>query len=508
DAFLATNLPYAEHTFDLVGRTLDAYAREWTRGRTDACEATWVRGEQSPERLDARMSCLDGRLTELSALATVYAHADAQTVQNAVAAAESLTLPARCEDAKTPARGAPPPSDPASAARVGALEKTLAEIKAERDAGHFKEALALAASALTDARALGHPELEAQALYLHGELLGLAGTEPKEAESALRDAAWAADRAGDDATRARAWIELLYVVGTLQHRASEVPLLDGQAMAAIARTGGDSDLELGRRRGLATLYREQGRYAESRTELEAALPMARTRYGPDSRQVAWCLNYMAWSLSYLGEPSLGTQYAEQALAMYERVLGPPHPEVGAALNTLGRLMSVQQKFPESEGYHRRAAAIAESAYGPDHRQVAVYSDNLADALTEQKKFPEAIALHLRSLAIYEKLFGPNHSQLVSALLGLGQTYLEAGDRASAREPLERALRLCGDGMDPLFRADVQFELARALEPRDAARARALMTACRDAYQSAEGDYPIQHANIAAWFKSHPEPRRP
>src|SRR5581483_1434374 len=67
-AFLATNLPYAEA----------ASLSFSTAMHQDACEATRVRGEQSEEVLDLRMACLSDRLRELQALTDVMLHADAE----------------------------------------------------------------------------------------------------------------------------------------------------------------------------------------------------------------------------------------------------------------------------------------------------------------------------------------------------------------------------------------------------------------------------------------------
>src|SRR5690606_20517133 len=42
-----------------VSRQLGAWGRRWTSGRTSACEATEIRGEQSAELMDLRIACYD-----------------------------------------------------------------------------------------------------------------------------------------------------------------------------------------------------------------------------------------------------------------------------------------------------------------------------------------------------------------------------------------------------------------------------------------------------------------
>ena len=58
EAFLATGKAYAADAFAGASAVLDRYARRWTELYVDVCEATHLRGEQSAEVLDLRMTCL------------------------------------------------------------------------------------------------------------------------------------------------------------------------------------------------------------------------------------------------------------------------------------------------------------------------------------------------------------------------------------------------------------------------------------------------------------------
>src|SRR5262249_1695273 len=139
-AFAAIGKPYAADARRSAEATLDTYARAWTDTRTDVCEATHVRGEQSAELLDTRMACLDDRLKELGALADVFLRADDDIVTNAVTASASLGSVASCKDVRLLAE-ARAPIDPAKAARAKELRGRLADLKALYDAGKYKDAL-------------------------------------------------------------------------------------------------------------------------------------------------------------------------------------------------------------------------------------------------------------------------------------------------------------------------------------------------------------------------------
>ena len=57
-AFERSGRSYAADTFWSVNRLFEDYLTRWSGIYTEACEATNVRGEQSPEILDLRMACL------------------------------------------------------------------------------------------------------------------------------------------------------------------------------------------------------------------------------------------------------------------------------------------------------------------------------------------------------------------------------------------------------------------------------------------------------------------
>jgi hypothetical protein len=97
-AFLATGLPYAQSTFDGVARGLDHLAAAWKTMHRSACEATRVRGEQSPELLDLRMQCLDNQRRALAATTELFSRADAKVVQQALSATARLDRVEACSD--------------------------------------------------------------------------------------------------------------------------------------------------------------------------------------------------------------------------------------------------------------------------------------------------------------------------------------------------------------------------------------------------------------------------
>jgi len=150
-SFQDSGKPRARETFDSLAHLLDSYVARWSGMYRDACEATNVRGEQSTEVLDLRMSCLRDRWNELPALSDVLVEGHAVVVTNAVAAATALTPIERCADV-TSANSVAPPADSPTREKVEALRDRLVAIKALHDAGRYNRALDSARQVVAEAR--------------------------------------------------------------------------------------------------------------------------------------------------------------------------------------------------------------------------------------------------------------------------------------------------------------------------------------------------------------------
>ena len=207
-SLVATGKGYAEKTFETVKRALDKYTAAWTATYTDACEATAVRGEQSAEVLDLRMSCLQGRLDSVKALTDLFAHADGNTVEKATSAVDRLGDLIDVAIFRCCARWSSA-DDPVTKARVEQIEPKLARVKALTDAGHISEALTLARPLADEARKIGYLPLTAQAVRRLAEVSG----RPAEMAILSEEAIWDAQSGGDDEVVAEDAVNLTFLTG-------------------------------------------------------------------------------------------------------------------------------------------------------------------------------------------------------------------------------------------------------------------------------------------------------
>ena len=143
-AFLASGRESAETSWQRLSSTLDEHMRAWSAMYVQTCEATHVRGEQSAEVLDLRMSCLNDNLDQVRALTETLTTADAEAVSHSVSAAMDVTPVARCADIALLRSAVPLPRDEKTLRDVQRLRRSVADIEATRGIGKIRLALAKA----------------------------------------------------------------------------------------------------------------------------------------------------------------------------------------------------------------------------------------------------------------------------------------------------------------------------------------------------------------------------
>jgi len=193
----AAEAPRARNSFDKLSRLLDDYVGRWSRAYTDACEATNVRGEQSHEVLDLKMTCLRTRLSELRAFSDVIVEGDAVAARNAIGAAAALTPIEVCGEINSVGSTIAPPGDPQMRQRVDALRGRLVEIKALQDAGRYAQALEQVTAVVADPRTSEYEPVMAEALNRMALLLVDTGRN-RDAHATIEEALWLAEGSRHD----------------------------------------------------------------------------------------------------------------------------------------------------------------------------------------------------------------------------------------------------------------------------------------------------------------------
>jgi hypothetical protein len=427
-SFVGTGRTFAERAFSGVSRLLDDYVRRWVDTYTEACEATHVRGEQSAEVLDLRMTCLREKVTEVRALTERLSLADATVVDNAVIAAGALSSLDRCSNVAVLKAVIQPPRDASTRKRVDDLRGALARLDAERNAGHCAAAETIAERLIPQAREVGYQPVLSDVLYAAASWSCIAlGTSAQR----LREAYFTGLASRQDETAATATIILANLLG------------------------GDAK-----------------QTEEGRTWLNTGQAML-TRIGDHPLLTTWLLGAEGALLNSEGDHVAAVRVLTTARDAKIKLLGPEHPDVGMSELGLGFALQVAGRYPEALAVDASAVERLTRTLGPDHPWVARALDNEAEVFNLLHRHAEARAAFLRCLDIWTKS-GADASDVAYGLTGLGIALIGERRSGQAIEPLERALASREKTHAPAdLLAETRFALARALWTRPSARARAL-----------------------------------
>ncbi|MCX4242874.1 serine/threonine-protein kinase [Paraliomyxa miuraensis] len=509
-ALRATGSPLAEDTAERVAARLRRYAADWVTMRTESCEATRIRGEQSEAMLDLRNACLDDRLHRMRDLVEVLERADAEVVERAVGAVAELPSLEPCADVVALRSGLAPPDDPAVASEVSRLRGSIGRARAQLVSGRYESARALATTVLDEAQALGYAPMLAEAHALVGEVLAET-SEPEAAAEAFTHAYFSALQVRHDEVAAQAAASLTSLVGYELARHEEGTRWGEHALAMGLRVGKDrlpeadarhrlgvlavalGDTETSRLHhersfalrstllppdhpdlasslnALGSVHLRRGEYDQALQRYRAALELREQVFGPHHPEVAGSLNNVSLILRRQGELADARQALERAISIYDAALGPDHIPTAQSLDNLGRVLRKTGDPTAAEASHRRAIRIRERMLGPEHPDVGDSLLGLGEALSDRGLHAEAEPLLIRALGLYERGFGPNHPAVADALLALGAARLAHGDAVHAEADLERARALLADrgaATDELAEATRLLERARAAIARD------------------------------------------
>ena len=460
-AFLASGRPGADTSWHRLAATLDEYARAWNAMYMQTCEATHVRGEQSGEVLDLRMSCLNDNLDQIRALTDTLMSADAAVVSRAASAAAGLTPVARCADVALLKSAVPLPRDERKLREVQRLRQSLADVQALWEVGNERASLAKAIALRPEVEATGYKPLLAQLLVRTGiAQIDLAG---EEAEETLEGAFFIAAATHDDGTAANAAAQLIGAVGLEPARSRDAERWARLANALLDRPGND-----------------------------------------DARVRAWVRQNHGIALATAGELERAAALFEQAASLKERSVGKEHPDVAISLDGLAWALISLDRPAEALSAANRAVAIHAAHTSQDGLMLANALSNQGRVLLALGRKSEARAAFETALRTVDGPYRGADRALAETVAGLGELELAEEQPKTAIPLLEKALVMYERyhwGTTPLASAS-RFALARALWEAggNRRRARALAVQARDAYASNQRTQRARE--VETWLGSH------
>ncbi len=462
NAFSQTGASFASDASATVLAELQDYAELWIKLYDDAWDATHIHHEQSVDIFDLKMLYLFERRQQFAALVDLFSEADTDTVQRAVQAVGELEALESELDLVALRSMVRPPVNAADRKTATRLKKELARCSALRGAGRYADALVIAREVITEAESLEHYPTIAAAHLAEGELLSLR-EEPKQARAAVLQAVYAADKGNDDRSRAKAFIDLVNIVGYRAGDAEAGRMWGEMADAVLIRSGGDPVLH-------ARLLNNLGHIAFH------------------------CENY-----------DEALELNQRALAIREDHLGPQHPAVADSLNNIGAIFAKQNDADSAIDFYTRALGIFEQACGSAHPDVAAALDNLASVYLHQSLPEKALAHYQRVVEILENGLAARHPRLARAYGRLGAAYLAMKQPQQALAPLRKSLDIDGDHAEHSAHAAptalARFNLAQTMWRLGDDKPEALRLArqAKDEFFAAGERYRPQVEKLEAWI---------
>lgn len=199
--------------------------------------------------------------------------------------------------------------------------------------------------------------------------------------------------------------------------------------------------------GLAILYFEQGKYAEAEPLYLRAIHILEQSVGLEHPQAAFPLNGLAVIYYEQGKYAEAEPLYLQVLQIWEQsVTGSEHPHMARTVNNLATLYGQQGRYAEAEPLYLRALHIWEQSVGSEHPQVAALLGSLATLYCQQGRYVEAEPLYLQAIQVLEQGIGPEYFQVSYPLINLATIYREQGKYAKAESLYLRAIRVLEQGV--------------------------------------------------------------
>lgn len=435
-AFIASKSPSADFAWRRVDESLSRFAEEWGALALGACEPP-PRVEQAEPSRELQKACLARRLEDLKALADVFAQADAKTVENSIAAVESLPGIGGCAAGElTP--GLQLPKD--GAARAGAVQALalVSKARALLGAGRAEAAIRAAKEAVASAQAVLYGPAEGEGLLVLAESLEVA-QHPGDAVSTLSLAANAAESAGDDATKFAALAAAARISGVKLRNPLAAQDFRGRAEAVRQRLPkGDVLLDTELHRARAAVFRAEQRFADAAGEYREGLD-ALQRAGKSDSVQAFRIHFSLSAVYFASGDAANSIHGNEAdLAHAKRIWGDRHPQVASVYLALGEAYVIASKFAEAVAAFQSAAALLRANDQRDVRLANVLNST-GNALLALGKPREALSSIDEAFAILEQK--TDTRSLIDTLSNAGLAHLIAGEPDQARPLLQRALSL-------------------------------------------------------------------
>lgn len=458
DAFLGSQMPYAQRAWSFVETRADAFAGRWVALDQRACR----------EQNSVAAQCLQRRAAELGAVSRLLRGADGGVVEHAVSMISAVPPLTDCSNTDAAARVAEP--DGGRGARTQVDDARALFLAARYD----------------DARAIAQ---EVRAAVPPGEPLWLeiAALEGRVAlaEGDADGSTEAFERVLEHASGARgllptaeAAVGLVEVQTTLAKTDFDAAgVLVRAARISVASAGNPPRLRTRLESARAGLEIAQGNFDQGIALVESARGLL-AELGDETRlEQAELMGLAAKALFRKQRFEDASRLGDTSLAILRETLGPEHPAVGQALLLPGSIALVQGDVATAEATYQQAADILAKTLGRSHSSYATALVSLANSARAQGDYLRARTLTAEALEGMLASFPEDNMRVMAVRSNLASLDHQLGNLEAARERYMEMVRLQRDTLGEHHElsitlanlARVESELGNLDAAREAAR---------------------------------------
>jgi tetratricopeptide (TPR) repeat protein len=175
--------------------------------------------------------------------------------------------------------------------------------------------------------------------------------------------------------------------------------------------------------------------------LEHALPLLKSKFGPDGPMLLASMTRLANNYAALGRHDDALKLFEQTLAWQKAKLGPDHANVFTVMNNLGNCYIAVGRYAEALTIYQQALPLQRAKFGPDHADTLRTMSNLANAFAALGENAEAIKLREETLARRQATLGFDHLETIASMNNLANSYAAMGRFADALKLHQETLGL-------------------------------------------------------------------
>jgi tetratricopeptide (TPR) repeat protein len=413
---------------DELVTAFDVWTTQWSDMARASCRAS-ANGSQSGQLLDLRARCLDHALDVATDLVQLASHADRALAHRESSIAANLPKLEPCADMVSLLGMQPWPTDPVRRSVIGDLYKRLGNAEALYKTESYGAANEQLQALEGPVRAIGYGPLTFEVYAWRAALEVTRGTDAAAAASA-EWAAIAADPTRHDALIAEAWINLVWIVGVLQHEPAQALELARVAEANAKLVDDRHWLALLDYR-VGVLLGEIGKHDEAIARLERAhtsLDALKDVYNEIAALQGEGVVYGA-----KGDTVGRLKVFEEALALAEHL---PHGQLILAnqLNAVAIAYTDDGRCKDARALLQRALAVLGDGKD-DPGLLAATHANLGNCSEREGDFAAAEQSFRAEVDVASAALGPNTSDVAHAWYNLGEILCRRGEFAQAIESL-------------------------------------------------------------------------